>query len=64
MPGAVRQGKLVLPFASADSWFWHAATLNLATEGVHDQAHDRETVGLSPGHLARRRRPGRIHIAH
>ena len=31
MPGAVRQGKLVLGMASADSWFWHAATLDLKT---------------------------------
>ncbi len=31
MPGSVRQGKLVLGVASADSWFWHAATIDLET---------------------------------
>jgi hypothetical protein len=31
VPGAVRGGRLVVPVASADSWFWHAATLDLKT---------------------------------
>ena len=31
VPGAVRQGRLALSVASADSWFWHAATLDLKT---------------------------------
>ena len=31
VPGAVRQGRLVLGVASVDSWFWHAATVDLKT---------------------------------
>ena len=31
MPGAVRQGRLVLGVTSMDSWFWHAATVDLKT---------------------------------
>ena len=31
MPGSVRQGQLVLGVASADSWFWHVATIDLET---------------------------------
>jgi hypothetical protein len=31
VPGAVRQGRLLLPVASTDSWFWHAAMLDLKT---------------------------------
>ena len=31
LPGAVRQGRLALAVASADSWFWHAAVLDLKT---------------------------------
>ena len=31
MPGSVRQGRLVLGVASTDSWFWHAATVDLKT---------------------------------
>jgi Tol biopolymer transport system component len=34
MPGSVRQGKLVLGVASADSWFWHAAVIDLTTGAV------------------------------
>ena len=30
-PGAVRAGRLVLPVATADSWFWHAGVLDLAS---------------------------------
>jgi eukaryotic-like serine/threonine-protein kinase len=30
-PGAVRDGRLVLVMATADSWFWHVATLDLKT---------------------------------
>jgi len=31
VPGAIRQGRLLLGSASADSWFWHAAMLDLKT---------------------------------
>jgi serine/threonine protein kinase len=31
VPGAIRQGRLLLGAASADSWFWHAAMLDLKT---------------------------------
>jgi eukaryotic-like serine/threonine-protein kinase len=31
LSGAVRQGRLALAVASADSWFWHAAILDLKT---------------------------------
>ena len=31
VPGAIRQGRLLLGVASADSWFWHAAMLDLKT---------------------------------
>ena len=34
VPGAVRKGRLALSVASADSWFWHAATLDLKTGEV------------------------------
>jgi DNA-binding beta-propeller fold protein YncE len=30
-PGSIRHGKLVLPVASADSWYWYVAILDLAT---------------------------------
>jgi len=33
-PGSVRRGKLVLPVASVDSWFWYSAVLDLATGEV------------------------------
>ncbi len=33
-PGAVRQGRLVLGMSSADSWFWHAAMIDLKTGEV------------------------------
>jgi tRNA A-37 threonylcarbamoyl transferase component Bud32 len=35
VPGAVRQGRMLLPLASADSWFWHAAVLDLKTGAVN-----------------------------
>ena len=38
-PGAVRQGRLALSVASADSWFWHAATLDLKTGAVSKLAN-------------------------
>jgi hypothetical protein len=34
VPGAIRQGRMVLPVASPDSWFWHAAVLDLKTGAV------------------------------
>jgi Tol biopolymer transport system component len=48
MPGSVRRGKLVLGLASADSWFWHAATIDLKT-GVVTKLTD---VNPSDFHLA------------
>jgi hypothetical protein len=39
VPGAVRNGRLALSVASADSWFWHAATLDLKT-GVVSKLSD------------------------
>jgi hypothetical protein len=38
MPGAVRQGRLVLGVTSTDSWFWHAATVDLKTGVVRKLA--------------------------
>jgi hypothetical protein len=61
MPGSVRQGKLVLGVASPDSWFWHAATIDLTT-GVVTKPDDRQPVGLSLCHLALRRRTDRIRV--
>jgi hypothetical protein len=34
VPGAIRQGRMLLPVASTDSWFWHAALLDLKTGSV------------------------------
>ena len=60
MPGSVRQGKLVLGVASADSWFWHAATIDLETGEVTTDY--RQPVGLSLCDLALRRRTDRIRL--
>ena len=54
MPGSVRQGKLVLGVASADSWFWHAATIDLKTGVVTKLT----TVNPSDFHLATWRSDG------
>ena len=54
MPGAVRKGKLVLGLASADSWFWHAATIDLETGEVTKLA----TVNPSDFHFATWRADG------
>ena len=54
MPGSVRQGKLVLGVASADSWFWHAATIDLETGGVTKLT----TVNPSDFHFATWRSDG------
>ena len=54
MPGSVRKGKLVLGLASADSWFWHAATIDLETGEVTKLA----TVNPSDFHFATWRADG------
>ena len=54
MPGSVRQGKLVLGVASADSWFWHAATIDLETGAVTKLT----TVNPSDFHFATWRSDG------
>ena len=54
MPGSVRQGKLVLGMASADSWFWHAATIDLETGVVTKLT----TVNPSDFHFATWRSDG------
>ena len=54
MPGSVRQGKLVLGVASADSWYWHAATIDLATGVVTKLTN----VNPSDFHLATWRADG------
>jgi hypothetical protein len=54
MPGSVRQGKLVLGLASADSWFWHAATIDLETGVVTKLT----TVNPSDFHFATWRADG------
>ncbi len=43
LPGAVRNGRLLLPVATADSWYWYAAVLDLRTGRLDKIAVDYST---------------------
>ena len=43
LPGAIRKGRLLLPVATADSWFWYTGVLDLRTGHIAKITLDNST---------------------